>query len=206
MPAPRNNPHQRRQPLDPAIYRRRRIILLVIVGLLLWGLISGVMAVVGMVSSWFGGGNPQPSASQTVAAGQPCAVGEVRVDAVVGNADGTEAESFATGKNPNLWFKLTNVGSVSCTFDAGPAVQFFTIKSGNDQIWDSHNCDRAGLQSSVITLEPGVPQQSAPSPWFRVRSSDTGCGADQTPVDAGAYNLVATVNGVISEGNQFLIN
>lgn len=204
MPAPRNN-NQRNQQLHPGVYRRRRIILLVLVALILWGLISGVMAFVGMVSSWFGG-TPSASPSQTVATGQPCAVGDVRVDAMVGNADGTEAESFATGKNPNIWFKLTNIGSVSCTFEAGPAVQFFTIKSGSDLIWDSHNCDRTGLQTSTVTLEPGVPLESPPSAWYRVRSSANGCGADQTPVDAGAYTLVASVNGVISETNQFLIN
>ena len=100
MPAPRNS-NQRNQQLHPGVYRRRRIVLLIVVALILWALISGVMAVVGMVSSWFGG---------------------------------------------------------------------------------------------------------TPSAWYRVRSSSTGCGADQTPVDAGAYTLVATVNGVISDTNQFLIN
>ena len=136
MPAPRNS-NQRNQQLHPGVYRRRRIVLLIIVALILWALISGVMAVVGMVSSWFGG-TPSATPSQTISEGQPCAVGDVRVDALVGNADATEAESFATGKNPNIWFRLTNVGNVSCTFDAGPAVQFFTIKSGSDLIWDSH--------------------------------------------------------------------
>jgi hypothetical protein len=204
MPAPRNS-NQRNQQLHPGVYRRRRIVVLIIVALILWALISGVMAVVGMVSSWFGG-TPSATPSQTIAEGQPCAVGDVRVDALVGNADATEAESFATGKNPNIWFRLTNVGNVSCTFDAGPAVQFFTIKSGSDLIWDSHNCSRADLQSQVLTLEPGTPVESPPSAWYRVRSSATGCGAEQTPVDAGAYTLVATVNGVISDTNQFLIN
>jgi hypothetical protein len=130
MPAP-IRPNSRNQQLHPGVYRRRRIVLLIIVALILWALISGVMAVVGMVSSWFGG-TPSATPSQTISEGQPCAVGDVRVDALVGNADATEAESFATGKNPNIWFRLTNVGSVSCTFDAGPAVQFFTIKSGSD--------------------------------------------------------------------------
>jgi len=204
MPAPRNS-NQRNQQLHPGVYRRRRIVLLILVALILWAVISGVSAVVGMVSSWFGGG-PSATPSQTIAEGQPCAVGAVRVDAMVGNADGTEAESFPTGKNPNIWFKITNVGEVACTFDAGPAVQFYTIKSGSDMVWDSHNCSRADLANQVLTLEPGTPVESPPSPWLRVRSSSSGCGPEQTPVGAGAYTLVASVNGVISDTNQFLIN
>jgi hypothetical protein len=204
MPAPRNS-NQRNQPTHPGVYRRRRIVLFLAAALCIWGVVSGVNALTAMVSSWFGG-TPSASPSQTISEGQPCGVGDVRVDAMVGNADGSEAESFATGKNPNLWFRLTNLGEVACTFDAGPAVQFFTIKSGNDLVWDSHECDRAGLESQMATLQPGTSVDSPPSPWFRVRSSSTGCGVDQTPVDAGAYTLVANVNGVISDTNQFLIN
>ena len=191
--------------LSPQIYRRRRIVVLVIVALLLWGIIAGVSAVFGWIGSMF---NPSPSASpsQTVAEGQPCASGDVQVVANVGNADGGDIESFATGQNPYLWFKITNIGSVSCTFDAGPAVQFFEIKSGNDLIWDSHNCDRSGLQSQVLTLAPGEPQASPPVAWLRVRSSSTGCGEGQVPVDPGAYTVVAEVNGVLSDKNQFLLN
>ena len=201
MAAPRNN----RNRVSPEIYRRRRIVVLVIVALLLWGVIAGVSAVVGWVGSIF---NPTPSASpsQTVAEGQPCASGDVQIVANVGNADGGDIESFATGQNPYLWFKITNIGTVSCTFDAGPAVQFFEIKSGSDLIWDSHNCDRSGLQSQVLTLNPGEPQASPPVAWLRVRSSSSGCGEGQTPVDPGAYTLVAEVNGVLSDKNQFLLN
>jgi hypothetical protein len=201
MAAPRNT----RNRVSPEVYRRRRIIVLAIVALLLWGVIAGVSAVVGWVGSIF---NPTPSSSpsQTVAEGQPCATGDVQIVANVGNADGGDIESFATGQNPYLWFKITNIGTVSCTFDAGPAVQFFEIKSGSDLIWDSHNCDRTGLQSQVLTLKPGEPQASPPVAWLRVRSSSSGCGEGQTPVDPGAYTLVAEVNGVLSDKNQFLLN
>ncbi|MEY4647718.1 MAG: hypothetical protein RL009_134 [Actinomycetota bacterium] len=201
MAAPRRNSRN----LSPQIYRRRRIVVLVIVGLLLWGIIAGVSAVFGWVGSML---NPTPSASpsQTVTEGQPCASGDVQVVANVGNAEGGDIEAFATGQNPYLWFKITNIGTVSCTFDAGPAVQFFEIKSGNDLIWDSHNCDRTGLDSQVLTLEPGAPQASPPVAWLRVRSSSTGCGVGQEPVNPGAYTLVAEVNGVLSDKNQFLLN
>ena len=103
-----------------------------------------------------------------------------------------------------ILFNVSNDGVLG--FWGGPAVQFYTIKSGSDLVWDSHNCSRADLQSQVLTLEPGTPVESPPSPWLRVRSSSSGCGLEQTPVGAGAYTLVASVNGVISDTNQFLIN
>jgi len=56
-----------------------------------------------------------------------------------------------------------------------------------------------------VTLKPGEPVKSTPSEWVRVRSSTNGCGAGQVIVDAGAYNITAKVNGVLSQPNQFLL-
>lgn len=195
-PAPRN----RQQRPSANVYRNRRIFALVVVALLLWGIVSGAMWVVSAIGGLFA-----PAAAPTISAGQPCASGDVVVEAIVGSSDKVASESFAMGENPYLWFQLTNIGSVDCTFNAGEAVQFFTIKSGNDLIWTSRECDRTGLTDNTITLKPNAPVSSAASSWLRVRSSSSGCGADQTPVDAGAYNLTVEVGGVLSETNQFLL-
>jgi hypothetical protein len=128
-------------------------------------------------------------------------------NAMVGRKDGTEAESFATGEQPYIWFTIKNVGEVTCTFNAGPAVQFFTIRSGNDLIWTSRDCDRTNLKEQVVTLEPGQSMPNPTSVWERARSSSTGCNAEtQVAVQPGAYNLTVEVNGVISGANQFLLN
>jgi hypothetical protein len=106
-----------------------------------------------------------------------------------------------------MTFTIKNVGTVTCTFNAGPAVQFFTIRSGNDLIWSSKDCLRKGLEDNFVSLEPGQSQVRNPTPWDRVRSSSTGCNAEsEIPVAPGAYNLTAEVNGVLSDGNQFLLN
>jgi len=173
---------------------------LVLVGLLLWGVIAGVGAIVNWVGGFFGAGPVQ-----TAAPSGECAAGKVVVEAYVGDATGTPTESFAMSVNPFVWLSLTNVGTTACTFSAGPDVQFFTIKSGTDTIWQSRDCDRTGLASQTVTLQPKVALKTAPSEWMRVRSSVKGCGAGQMIVDAGAYNLTATVNGVISQPNQFLL-
>jgi hypothetical protein len=173
---------------------------LAIVGLLIWGVIAGVGAVVNWVGGFFGAGP-----SQTAAPSGECAAGKVVVEAYVGDAAGTPNESFAMSENPYVWLSLTNIGTTACTFSAGPDVQFFTIKSGSDLIWQSSDCDRVGLPSQEVTLQPNVALKTTPSEWLRVRSSSKGCGAGQMIVDAGAYNLTATVNGVISQPNQFLL-
>ena len=202
MAAPRRTPQKR---LSPQIYRRRRIVALAAIVLVGWAIIALVSAIVGAIGAAFSG--PTPSVAPTNVEGQQCASGDILATAIGGRQDSTEAESFATGEQPYIWFTIKNVGTVTCTFNAGPAVQFYTIRSGNDLIWTSRDCDRTGLLDQVVTLEPGQSLPSPTSPWERVRSSSTGCNAEtQVPVTPGAYNLTVEVNGVLSDGNQFLLN
>ena len=202
MAAPRRTPPKR---LSPQIYRRRRIVALVAIVLVGWAVIALVSAIVGAIGSAFSG--PNPSAAPTNVDGQACAPGDIMATALVGREDGTEVESFSTGEPTFIWFAIKNVGSVTCTFNAGPAVQFFTIRSGSDLIWSSKDCLRKGLEDNYVSLEPGQSQVRNPTPWDRVRSSSTGCNAKtEIPVTPGAYNLTAEVNGVLSDGNQFLLN
>jgi hypothetical protein len=201
---PRKGPPPRQsrpgQAKPRSVYLRRQIMGLAILALLVWGVIAGVGAVVGWVGGFFGAGP-----SQTAAPSGECAAGKVVVEAYVGDATGTPTESFAMSETPYIWLSLTNIGTTACTFNAGPDVQFFTIKSGPDLIWQSSDCDRVGLPSQEVTLQPNTVVKTTPSEWMRVRSSSAGCGAGQMIVDAGAYNLTATVNGVISQPNQFLL-
>jgi hypothetical protein len=175
----------------------RRIFLLGILALIIWGLV----ALVGFVGGLF---NQQPAA--TITEGQECAPGTVSVNSVIGDGT-TEQLSFDAGVNPYLWFTLTNTGTVSCKFNGGPRVTFFTIKSGDEQIWSSRDCDRTGLVDKWVTLKPNTTFVWKANDWRRVHSSSTGCGDGQDPALPGAYALTAEVNGVIS-GNyeQFLIN
>jgi hypothetical protein len=196
---PRKGPPPR-APRNRSVYRRRQIVGLAVVALLIWGIVSGVGAIVNWVGGLFGA-----TPIQSIGTVSECAAGKVSVEAFVGDAAGTASESFAMGENPYLWLSITNIGTTPCSFSAGPDVQFFTIKSGVDLIWQSSDCDRLGLQSQTVTLQPGEPVKSTPSEWVRVRSSTNGCGAGQVIVDAGAYNITAKVNGVLSQPNQFLL-
>jgi hypothetical protein len=201
-------PQRPKRKLDPIIYRRRRIFFgsagLVVI-LLLWWLVGSV---VGAVSNFF---NPTPQASisaPAAQAGQPCAPGTVSVIAGIGDANQVSAASFGKDINPYLWFKLTNNGTVACTFDAGTAVSFYKITSGSETIWDSIHCDRTQDANTVVTLQPAQEVSSAASTWMRVYSSTSGCSTGQKAAPGGgaSYHLTATVGGVISNDVQFVLN
>ena len=186
---------------------RRRIVfgtggLLVIA--LLWWIVSGVVGFVGGIFS----PAAAPTAAPTIVAGAPCAAGTVQVIAGIGDQAQNSSASFAKGENPFIWFSVTNNGTVACTFDAGSSVSFYSITSGSQTIWDSHDCDRSADASAIITLQPGETQKSGASTWLRVYSSSTGCSTGQDPVAGGgaSYHLQATVNGVISNDVQFVLN
>lgn len=193
-----------RQPVTLAQYRRRRTYALLALILVIWLISSGVNS---LIATFAGGATPAPSHSQA-APNQPCGPGAIKVQAIVG--DGTSPQlNFASGDNPKIWFTVNNVGSVSCTFNVGSSVQFFKITSGSETIWDSKQCDRSADKDAVVTIKAGQTLTSPAGEWFRVYSSDSGCGAEQNQVTAGgsSYHLAVTVNGVISTDDpQFVLN
>jgi hypothetical protein len=199
-------PNRSRNSVSPEILRRRRIVFgagAIAVILLLWALFSSI-------TNFFAGLAPQPeatpTASQSVVAA--CEPGMVQIIAGIGDASQTPKAQFASGENPFLWFNMTNNSKVACTFDAGSLVSFYQIKSGEQLIWDSKQCDRSQDVSAVGILQPGQSVNSRASTWLRVFSSVTGCSTAQQPAVAGgaSYQLRATVNGVESNIVQFVLN
>ena len=198
---------------SPEVFRRRRIaaalVLAVVVGLV-W---AGVSA----ISSWLGGSSStqlqlpdgMAESSVVVESGEMCPPGTVVVEAQVGNSSGQNMTAFAADETPHIWFTLTNTNSVDCTFNAGAKVQYFTIQSGDQDIWSSAQCARDTLEDGNIVLPAGETMSSSPSPWEKVFSSDSGCGADQAPVTTGgaSYHLKVDVSGELSTNDQqFVLN
>jgi hypothetical protein len=198
----------------PEVFRRRRIaaliVLLVFIGLI-W---AGVSA----ISSWLGGSTSSndvvlpdgmAESSVVVESGEPCPPGTVVVEARVGSSSGETQDAFASNEIPHIWFSLTNTNTVDCTFNAGAKAQFFTIQSGEEDIWKSAQCNRDDLADGDIILPFGETMESTPSPWEKVFSSDSGCGVDQPPVitDGASYHLKVEVNGELSTNSQqFVLN
>lgn len=204
-----------------ATYRRRQILalaVLVVVIVIIWNVIAGIA---GFIS-----GVVHPAAKPTstaAAAATPnatpgvisaCATGAVTVQAKI-SLGSTDATVFSDKQDPSLSFTITNVGTQDCTFNVGSKVQFFTITSGKEVIWDSKDClvggkPRAASDTdSIITLKAGQSLTSSPSVWQRVYSSSTGCNSTTEKAVAGggaSYHLAATINGVKSSNDvQFIL-
>ena len=172
-----------------AVLRARRIVGLVVLAGLIALVGWGVSALVTVLS-------PAASAN-TPAKTTACAPGTVAVEAFIGDGEKRQSD-FDFQTNPELWFTVTNIGKVSCTFNAGAKVQFYTIKFGSGVIWTNEQCDRTGLKDATITLTPGKSEKAKPSPWLKVYSTSEGCGEGQDAAYPGAYSFSVKVNGIES--------
>ena len=201
---------------DPELakkFRRRRITVLVIAALLIWGIWAGVSAVVSSVNAIFGG-KPQTGSSAaangTSGSGSTpttCLANGIELQVFIGDGKSPKS-SFASSETPQLWFTITNTSDKPCYFNVGSRAQNYKITSGAETIWTSADCDRSNDVDSRLLLQPGAVNTSPAGPWEKVHSSSTGCGANQSPVIAGgaSYHVTATVNGVTSNDVQFILN
>jgi hypothetical protein len=208
----RNSPANRQRPQptrNKSVYLRRRIIALVVLAVIVALIWSLVAAAVGWVQNLFAGNSSVNPAESGTVSGASCDPGSILLEPIVANSSGAEQAALDTGINPFFGYRITNVGAKDCTFDVGAKDTFLKVTSGSETIWNSADCDRTALVSSVMTLKPNEPMESPLSDWYRVKSSSSGCGAEQTPVTAGgaSYHLNVEVGGVSSkETFQFILN
>jgi hypothetical protein len=207
-----HDPRNRQRPAAPrkkSVYLRRRIIALVVLVALVAILWSLVAAAVGFVQGVLGGTGNSPAGTSGSSSVTACAADSILLEPIVADSGGGAQAAFDTGINPFFGYRVTNIGSKDCSLDVGAKDTYFKVTSGDETIWSSENCDRTALISSVVTLKPNEPISSPVSDWYRVKSSSTGCGAEQTPVTAGgaSYHLSVEVGGMVSkETSQFILN
>ncbi len=191
----------------PSVVLARRIVGLLVLGGLIWGVIAGVSAVFNAISNFF---NPQQSL--TMVPGDNCQPQQITIEGHVGTAEGVNQGSFNPGDTPYFWFTVTNTGPVDCKFNVGTSVTYYSVTSGSDNVWSSKDCKVSVPRSdTVMDLMPSMPISNPPSDWQRVRSSGSGCssadGQPVVPAGGASYVLRAEVNGVISENTtQFVLN
>ncbi|MFD4958907.1 hypothetical protein [Microbacterium sp. NPDC058389] len=196
---------RRRQ--SPAVYRRRRIVLLV--GLLV---IAGVVWLL-IAQPWAGVADetdakddtstkqnqtdslPVPSSGATDAAGDAGATGGATdgaetptpgatptalpcVASAVSVEAVTSADTYSGDESPQFTIKLTNNGP-DCTLNVGTSGQSFTVTSGDDVWWRSTDC-QSEPSDMIVTIAAGQTVSSAsPLAWDRTRSAVGTC-ADAT--------------------------
>lgn len=212
---------------SPAVYRRRRIVLLlavVAVIALVWLLIA---------QPWAGAAvrddsaqkSPASAVTQSAATelpvpGASAAAGDAAADtSTVETAPGelpsakacvsgdiavealADAESYGTGQNPQLSIRLSNQGETDCTLNVGTSGQVFTITSGDDVWWRSTDCQSEPSDMVVLLAAGQSVTSAAPLTWDRTRSSVGSCddpARQSAPGGGASYYLSVEIGGIAS--------
>ncbi len=222
-----DTPRRRRH--SPAVYRRRRlavllVFLVVVAGLVwlfvaqpwqAWAASESEPAPTPTATSASPTATPSPTASETSAAqasaspeesetptATPCVARDLTVEAV------TDKSEYAAGENPLLSIRLTNNGA-DCTLNVGTSAQSFTVMSGSDVWWRSTDC-QSEPSDMLVLLEAGqTVESSTPVEWDRTRSSVDTCseaGRPGAPGGGASYYLDVEIGGVSStEPAYFLL-
>lgn len=218
-----------------AVYRRRRLAVLLVALLVIAVLAAGVWLAI--TQPWATEAEPEapttPVASQTPLASQtpdasaqptsasptptptpPEASQAPKIVACdVANivvTPRTDADTYRAGEKPELSIALKNIGTVDCTMDVGSSTQKLIVTSGSDTWWRSTDC-QTKPSSLIVTLKAGEEVTSAkPVIWDRTRSSVDSC-KDKTrpraPGGGASYHLSVEIGGFQSAApKQFLLN
>jgi hypothetical protein len=197
-------------PLPPRVYWRRRLMVLLVLAALVAVVVLIVVRPGAGAADPAGQTSPSESAGSEAAAsaspaaqqdGGTCLPSSVRVEPI------TDAGEYQAGTNPQLSLRITNVGAVPCEVNAGTTQQLFQITSGADVVWRSTDC-QVDPVDAVVTLEPNVPQSTAPFAWDRTRSDASACDAEGAPMAGGgaSYHLEVSVGEYEgADTRQFLL-
>ncbi|NKX55076.1 hypothetical protein [Arthrobacter mobilis] len=181
---------------SPAVYRRRRLAVLVLAVLVL-ALLAGTGF---WVASLFGPDRPaaavpepgpgtappaQPAPGASTGPASACPESQVVLRA------STDQQAYGPGSNPLLIMEVANEGDFPCELNVGTDAMEFVVTSGEDRIFSSKDCE-VDPGELLLTIEPGKSER-AQFTWQRNRSAP-GC----TPVEAnpqpGTYVLVTKLD------------
>lgn len=192
---------------DRSVFVRRRIFVLL-------GLLAVILTIVLIVVK--PGSNSPASGAKDVAV--PGDLSDKPAKAVGGDTPAcdpgvlqvtalTDQASYGADEYPRLSLTVKNTGDATCIADLGTASMYYTIASGNDEVWRSRDCQTAPRSQPVI-LEPDEELDSDSVQWERTRSSLETCDISREPVISGgaSYHLTASVGGATSQDSaQFLL-
>ncbi|MBS0023998.1 hypothetical protein [Microbacterium paraoxydans] len=207
-----------------AVYRRRRLVVLLglilvlaVIGVSVWLLVARPWAAAtdatpaptstatsGATPPATGSASPEPTPSASETPGVvACQAKDIEVTAV------TDADTYPAGVNPQLSISLTNKGTTDCTIDVGSSTQVFMVSSGADVWWRSTDCQE-NPSSMIATLTAGSTVVSKePVVWDRTRSSVETCAQEnrqRAPGGGASYHVAVSIGGFPSAGTtQFLL-
>lgn len=194
---------------SPAVYRRRRLVVLVAViavAAAVWILVaqpwrgsaadgpdpapslsaSSVATMLPAPSATVAAESPAPTPAETPIADAPTPTQPAVTAAACTSADVTvdavtDQSSYPSGQSPKLSIRLTNHGDQDCTLNVGTTTQILTVTSGQDTWWRSTDCQSE--PSDMIVLLPAGQTVSSVEPvtWDRTRSSVSTCDSASRP-------------------------
>jgi hypothetical protein len=188
-------------PQPPSVYWKRRAVVLL-------GLVAVIVIIVLIVAQPGGSTAPVASPSPTPtadASGDPTVLAECDPESIELVAK-TDKDGYVDSDEPMVSMTITNTSKKDCTYNVGTDNQEYLITSGSDRIWSSKDC-QTGEAPADVTLAAGVPQETAPFPWDRTRSSTSTCDGKRPAVTANgaSYFLTVKLGDLESAKKQFLL-
>lgn len=192
-------------PQSPKVYWRRRLAVLIVLAIILILAVWGIIAIVGAVGGGSGGAaapaaptseatTTETAANSSAAASVPEA-GGICTDADVDVLASSDARTYRVGDTAQIGMTITNKGAQPCRMDVGSAALTIIVKSGNDQIWSSDDC-QTDSQSNVVSITPQQDMESS-VPWPTARSGP-GCKTGFASLKPGTYLVVAKAGDIES--------
>ncbi len=190
-------------PLPPGVYWRRRLMVLAVVALVVFGV-------------WFfflrgdgDGGDvaPTPAPTPTVEPTSPTqppsptpTPSPTRTDDLCLDTDilveaSAEFPIYPVGSTPTLSLVITNIGTVECRRNVGPGANELWIEQSGEVLWSSDDCNPSDA-SDIISLKRG--EEFITQLTWDGRTSATGCPSDQPLVEAGEYQVLGRNSDVVS--------
>lgn len=195
------------------VYRRRRLIALIVAVLLVGVVGFGIMNMVGggeaepdpavtaqpTSTDPFDGFSARPESEASDGASGPAARACGEQLTVTAS---TDQPTYSEDTDPVLIMTLENGGDEACMVNAGTARMNFTVMSGQEKVFDSEHCQIDG-QDRPIELNPGE-TESARFEWNR-HDSVADCATEGTEVQPGTYRLTVALGEIRSEGQEFTL-
>lgn len=141
---------------------------------------------------------PSSSAAPVAGTAAQCADQSLAVKVTV------EQPTYKLGEQPVFGIVITNISSVPCSRDVGPALQLVSVFTldGQRRLWSSTDCYPDG-QPDVRTLNGG--EQAAFAVTWSGNTSQPRCEGERVQVPSGPYSVVAQLGSVRSAAEPFNI-
>jgi hypothetical protein len=121
-----------------------------------------------------------PTVSSSAAA-KPCSDSSIAVTV------STDAKSYPSNVQPQLFMSVRNSGTAPCTRDVGQAaLELRVLTKAGVQVWSSDDCSPGG-KHDIVTLAPNQVFRTAVV-WSRVTTKQ-GCPSGQPAAASGSYQL-----------------